>query len=292
MIIAGLYDDLHYHKAVALAERVAAAAPEDAEFSFEKVPYFEPEWDAFLEAKILELGGDAYAHKSSPFITKDGEYMGGVSALTEFVVSTFSDVAVTFDEPDSKFKDTALNALLEAMNSTGASYCYMDIKVGDAKGKRVVYELNARDCPKTCENFMTLCEGSTKKLRYKGSPIHRIVQGGWIQGGDIVSGKGDGGLSIFGDFFPDETFAMRFDGPGVLAMANTGAHSNSSQFFVTLRALPNLNNRNVAFGRVIRGMSVIRSLDSLETANDRPLTKVVVDKSGVVDLKTVTDLLK
>ena len=61
---------------------------------------------------------------------------------------------------------------------------------------------------------MTLCEGTTKKLRYKGSPIHRIVQGGWIQGGDIVTGKGDSGLSKFGEFFADESFAMRFDGPG------------------------------------------------------------------------------
>lgn len=41
-----------------------------------------------------------------------------------------------------------------------------------------------------------------------------------MQGGDIVTGKGDGGVSIFGECFEDECFSVKFDQPGILAMAN------------------------------------------------------------------------
>ena len=68
---------------------------------------------------------------------------------------------------------------------------------------------------------MALCDGKDSKLRYKGAPFHRVVKDAWIQGGDIVSGRGDGGASIFGETFADESFAVKFDSPGILAMANT-----------------------------------------------------------------------
>ena len=68
---------------------------------------------------------------------------------------------------------------------------------------------------------VALCDGKDSKLRYKGAPFHRVVKDAWIQGGDIVSGRGDGGASIFGETFADESFAIKFDSPGILAMANT-----------------------------------------------------------------------
>jgi peptidyl-prolyl cis-trans isomerase-like 6 len=62
--------------------------------------------------------------------------------------------------------------------------------------------------PKTCENFRLLCTGekgraasTSTKLSYKGSILHRIVPQGWIQGGDIVSGKGNGSESVYGGLF-------------------------------------------------------------------------------------------
>ena len=67
----------------------------------------------------------------------------------------------------------------------------MDFKIGDEKkGRRVLFELYHQLCPRTCENFASLCSG-TGKLKYKGSAVHRVVAGGWVAGGDIVNGKGN-----------------------------------------------------------------------------------------------------
>lgn len=70
-----------------------------------------------------------------------------------------------------------------------------------------------------------------------------------MQGGDIVTGAGHGGTSIYGDVFGDETFTVRFHETGMLAMANDGPHTNASQFLVTLAPQPWLDHKVVGFGR-------------------------------------------
>lgn len=76
-----------------------------------------------------------------------------------------------------------------------------------------------------------------------------MVKDGWVQGGDIVSGAGDEGISIYGDTFGDEAFTVSMNEIGVLAMANDGPHTNASQFLVTLAPQPWLDHQVVGFGR-------------------------------------------
>lgn len=74
------------------------------------------------------------------------------------------------------------------------------------------------------------------KLHYVGSPIHRIVKDGWLQGGDIVTGKGDASEAAFeSGAFEDESFAVSHDRAGLLCMANKGPHTNGSQFYITMK---------------------------------------------------------
>lgn len=87
------------------------------------------------------------------------------------------------------------------------------------------------------------------RLNYKGSPFHRVVRDAWVQGGDILTGAGDGGVSIYGEVFGDESFAVDLNESGILAMANDGPHTNGSQFLVTLAPQPWLNYKVVGFGR-------------------------------------------
>jgi peptidyl-prolyl isomerase G (cyclophilin G) len=90
-------------------------------------------------------------------------------------------------------------------------------------------------------------------LFYKGCPIHRVIAGFMVQGGDYTLRNGKGGESIYGPTFEDEDLRREVDEEGLLVMANKGKNTNSSQFFVTLRPCPHLNGKHVVFGKVVKG---------------------------------------
>jgi cyclophilin family peptidyl-prolyl cis-trans isomerase len=93
-----------------------------------------------------------------------------------------------------------------------------------------------------------------------------VIQGFMAQGGDIEHGDGTGGKSIFGDRFADENLALRHHKRGMLSMANSGEHSNASQFFVTFDRTDWLDGYHVVFGELISGGGV---LDVIEKSGSR-----------------------
>ncbi|KNC99239.1 uncharacterized protein SPPG_05495 [Spizellomyces punctatus DAOM BR117] len=160
------------------------------------------------------------------------------------------------------------------------------------RGGRILFTLYADKCPKTVTNFLALCTGSkglsksTKKpLHYKSIPIHRIVRGFVAQGGDITRYDGSGGDSIYGGTFNDEKegLKLKFE-KGVLAMANSGKNSNTSQFFVTLgedpKKLAKMDGKYVVFGKVVEGWEVLDLLDAVGTDDGRPRDQVQIVDCG------------
>lgn len=107
-------------------------------------------------------------------------------------------------------------------------------------------ELWSKEAPKTCRNFIQLClEGY-----YDNTIFHRVIKGFIAQGGD-PNGDGTGGESIYGEPFKDEFHQrLRFARRGLVAMANAGKDDNGSQFFFTLAATPELQNKHTIFGKV------------------------------------------
>ena len=141
----------------------------------------------------------------------------------------------------------------------------------------IVLELYADRAPNTVNNFVFLA----REGFYDNTTFHRVIPGFMAQGGD-PSGTGAGGPGYtFADEF-DPT--LRHDGPGVLSMANRGANTNGSQFFITYEATPWLDGMHTVFGRVTEGLEVLQSLtprnpqDNPDFAGDTILTIVIQEQ--------------
>jgi len=121
------------------------------------------------------------------------------------------------------------------------------------KGGEFKVQLFADKAPKTVNNFVFLAQDGF----YDGTTFHRVIEGFMAQGGD-PTGTGTGGPGYeFEDEFDD---SLVFDGEGILAMANSGANTNGSQFFITYGPTDWLNGMHTIFGRVIEGMDVVKGL--------------------------------
>ena len=168
---------------------------------------------------------------------------------------------------------------------------FMDIVAGNTALGRIEIELFFDITPQTCENFRGLCTGEygdghvyRKKLTYKGTKIFQVIDGKYMIGGDIVYNSGRGGESIYGEFFKDENFKRRHACGGLLSMNNFGKDKNNSQFIITIKACPQLDDKHVVFGHVIKGMEVIKKISKIPTdMNNRPKVKIFIFNCGDFD---------
>ncbi|GGP38248.1 peptidylprolyl isomerase [Saccharothrix coeruleofusca] len=146
--------------------------------------------------------------------------------------------------------------------------------------------------PKTVANFVGLAEGTkdysepnakggTSGPFYDGSIFHRVIAGFMLQGGDPTgTGRGGPGYRFADEFHPE----LQFNRPYLLAMANAGANTNGSQFFITVAPTTWLNFKHTIFGEVAdqESRQVVDAIGATRTgAGDRPVTDVVIEKVSI-----------
>ena len=144
-------------------------------------------------------------------------------------------------------------------------------EIETSKGS-ILLELDYKKAPITVANFVTLAEGTNpfvsenlkNKPFYDGLKFHRVIPNFMIQGGDpLGNGSGDAGYK-----FKDEITDLKFDKGGLLAMANSGPGTNSSQFFITHVETPWLDGKHTIFGCVIEnGMEVVNAISQDDAIN-------------------------
>jgi peptidyl-prolyl cis-trans isomerase A (cyclophilin A) len=168
-------------------------------------------------------------------------------------------------------------------------YAVFDTTMG-----RIVCRLFPDKAPLTVKNFIDLTNGKKRwfdekknawaeRRYYDGLIFHRVIPNFMIQGGDQMgTGRGNIGFTFKDEFHPE----LKFDRPGLLAMANAGPNTNGGQFFITVAPADWLNNRHTIFGEVVEGQDVVVKISEVPRGeNDKPTTPVVMNKVTIVNVR-------
>ncbi|MEI7811632.1 MAG: peptidylprolyl isomerase [Ignavibacteria bacterium] len=190
--------------------------------------------------------------------------------------------ADTLATPDSSSKSLTIDfkAIDRMISKSPDTVTVATIKT---KFGSIEIEFYTSDAPKTVSNFIGLAMSGY----YNNVIFHRIAKDYVLQGGD-PTGTGSGGTSIYGNTFEDElnknaTSYKEGYRRGVVAMANRGPDTNSSQFFIMLGDAPGLPKAYSVFGKVIKGMEVVDEIAAQKInpvfgpADGRPVSPVKME---------------
>ena len=162
-------------------------------------------------------------------------------SILMLLIATFANAKEKKSKEEKKFEKAMQDFQLEAVIKT-------------TKGD-ISFYLYPEAAPKNVANFVFLAKNNF----YNGLTFFRVIPNGLVQGGD-PAGNGTG---TTGYFLQDEfTKWLTFDVEGMLAMANSGPNTNSSQFFITMQPMSNLNGKHTIIGGTKKreDLSVIRTL--------------------------------
>lgn len=244
-------------------------------------------------------------------------FLVACSSKTDSTASSSS--ASSTSSTDTSASSKYAKDLAYAINNPNASFPQLSAEIADNEAAvkiktsagDITIKLFPEEAPLAVENFLT----HAKDGYYDGIIFHRVINNFMIQGGD-PDGKGTGGKSIWtgkddsidaGNGFKNEISAFLYNIRGALAMANAGADTNGSQFFINQNPAdasgqlssnstpnkiieayknggnPSLDGDYTVFGQVIEGMDIVDKIAAVETdSNDKPTTEVIIQSTEII----------
>nr|KAF6462813.1 peptidylprolyl isomerase like 6 [Molossus molossus] len=266
--VVGLFKSSSFQIAKSTAESLKSNFPSKFEDPI-IVPLQEFAWDQYLQEKKRTLKSEVWAYSSYVMCFINDQLLGDALDLQKWAHKVWDIVDF---KPPALYEALTVDYSTKFLRDTKHKFVFLDVSIDLHPIGRLIFEV-------LCTGKAGFSESGIR-LHYAGSIFHRIVQNAWIQGGDIVAGKGDGGESIYGPTFEDESFLIPHNKRGVLGMVNKGRHSNGSQFYITLQSTPYLDKKYVAFGQLIEGTEVLQQLELVPTENERPIQQCTIIDSG------------
>jgi len=219
--------------------------------------------------------------------------------------SSSQSVSMTAAEANSRIKASDVNLIQFEEPQVGDTIATIRTSEGEIK-----IRFFPEQAPKAVENFVT----HSKNGYYNGLTFHRVICDFMIQGGD-PKGDSTGGESIWGEPFEDEFSTDLWNFRGAVAMANSGADTNRSQFFIVqasglaeqypeqmaagkvpqkvidkyqeVGGAPWLDGRYTVFGQVIEGMDVVDIIANVAVNNKyKPADDVIIE---TITISTYTE---
>ncbi|MHC4110944.1 MAG: peptidylprolyl isomerase [Planctomycetota bacterium] len=122
----------------------------------------------------------------------------------------------------------------------------------------------------------------TKKGFYDGIIFHRVIPGFMAQGGcPLGTGRAGPGYKYAGEFKPN----VKHDKPYLLSMANSGPGTDGSQFFLTFKATPWLDDKHTIFGEIVAGQDIMKKLEAAGSPSGKTKEKLLITRARIEEKK-------
>jgi peptidyl-prolyl cis-trans isomerase-like protein 2 len=189
--------------------------------------------------------------------------------------ATSTSMAVSYDvQAREATEEEILQARFAVMRKRKKKgYVRLRTTMGD-----LTLELHCDIAPRTCTNFLGLCQAG----KYDDTRFHRLIPGFMIQGGKAKDGEDD--ESIWGGAFTDEfDDRLKHTGVGVLSMANSGTNTNRQQFFITFKSCNHLDRKHSIFGNIIDGTDLLAAMEKVPAdKKERPIDPIKIIATEII----------
>jgi peptidyl-prolyl cis-trans isomerase-like protein 2 len=193
------------------------------------------------------------------------------------VAASLTSTAMTVETVNERAVLDEIDTLASLITANENGTACIKTNYGD-----LIFTIYCGKSPRCAYNFFTLA----RQGFYRNVSFHRLMPGFMVQGGD-PSGSGRGGKSCWGEGFEEVSYhpTLSHSERGILSMANAGANTNSSQFFITFGACVHLDLKHPIFGKLINGHSVLNRIESIPCGRDTtiPLHFIVIEDVFVLE---------